>query len=296
MKTPIYILIVFFTGILIALSCKKNTNKHLEEKQTSSEGFFNLYTQLTEPRQGEWRYEQKEPEQTLDAYISITPLDLNNQKKYIYIQALGEFDSLEKKVLSIDATYLSVLFNCEVKMLNPISSNQIPNSGLRNNQISTKYIFNAFKNELPSDAIGLIIITNQDLYPGDDWNYVFGEAQIKNKIAIASFYRFGNIYSEDLEFNLCIKRLLKTTSHEFLHVLNMAHCQIFECVLNGGNSLQECDKQLMIICPACLEKLDYLLQENPQDYFNRVKPFFDVNGFLEESKFCEKVLTTFEEK
>ena len=77
-----------------------------------------------------------------------------------------------------------------------------------------------------------------------------------------------------------------TTSHEFLHMLSMQHCKTFACVLNGSNSLQESDKKPLILCPQCLQKLNYALNENSLDYLGRLLLFYDKYGFLKESEFC----------
>jgi len=43
---------------------------------------------------------------------------------------------------------------------------------------------------LPPDAFCLLGITPRDLYPDPSWNFVFGEASLKDRVGVYSFARY----------------------------------------------------------------------------------------------------------
>ncbi|MGE8553939.1 MAG: hypothetical protein ACN6OB_08375 [Chryseobacterium jejuense] len=47
-------------------------------------------------------------------------------------------------------------------------------------------------------------ITERDLFPRPDWNYVFGLASYENGVGVTSMYRFANGHLTDSNFNECL--------------------------------------------------------------------------------------------
>lgn len=137
---------------------------------------------------------------------------------------------------------------------------------------------------IPADAISLMAITVSDLYPDENWNFVFGEADIQNRVGVSSFARYGDYGLNDSINKLVLSRLLKTTTHEILHALGMQHCIGYVCVLNGSNSLPESDNKTLIICPACLEKLAFILPEANNGYFERTLNF--ISNIILKMRCC----------
>lgn len=290
-KILVAILIVAF-----GINCKKERAVTKVEKTNTDSVFVSLYAQLTPPIPGEWRSEHPEPDQSVDAYKSANPAIPDSVRKYIYLAPLNEFNTKELILLDITAEYLSAVFGLQVKIKPGISIRDIPSSKKRNGQLNSGYILHDLLIKiLPDDAVGMMAITSYDLYPGEEWNFVFGEANTQERVGVSSFYRYGDAAESDSAFNLCLRRLMETTSHEFLHMLSMQHCKTFSCVLNGSNSLQESDKKPLIICPQCAGKLNFALNENPSDYFSRSLTFFNKYGFLNEAQFCKKALTVLSE-
>ncbi len=281
-----------FVGIIIivcGINCNNKNTTTIPEEINDDNTFVNLYTRLTDPLPGEWRAEHPESEQTVDAYKSASPAIPDSIRKYIYLVPLNAFDSVELSLMKITSEYLYAVFDLPVKIKTGISINDIPSNKKRKGQLNSGYILHdLLVKNLPDDAVGMMAITSSDLYPDDDWNFVFGEANIKERVGVSSFHRYGDPSESDSAFNLCLRRLMGTTSHEFLHMLSMKHCKIFSCVLNGSNSLQESDKKPLIICPQCLEKLNFALNENSSDYFRRLMLFYNKYGFSKEAEFCEK--------
>ena len=96
---------------------------------------------------------------------------------------------------------------------------------------------------VPKDAYCMLTLTMQDIYPGNQWNFVFGWAMYQARTGVFSFLRYdpkitGDEEVEDPEvalvFNAC-----HTTVHETGHMFGMTHCTYYECTMNGFNGYEE---------------------------------------------------------
>ena len=270
---------IFFSG------CHPSTATETRETPVIA----SLYDTLGIAQPGEWRYEHTESDQTRDAFIAQHPQTLSG--KIIYLQPIGAFDSLQQEMFELTGEWLHSVFQLTVKMLPAIAENSIDTNAWRVDQLRTGYIMDTLlQPELPDDAAGLMAITNFDIYPGDDWNFVFGEAGTHSKVGVSSFSRFGDPHAGSKEMLLFERRLLGTVLHEFLHMMGLEHCSYFSCVLNGSNSLEEADTKPILICPQCLEKMNYALQSDNSVYYRNAELFFNTYGFENESDFCEKAM------
>jgi archaemetzincin len=102
-----------------------------------------------------------------------------------------------------------------------------------------------------------------------------------------SIYRNGD---PETDFRLCLRRTLATASHETGHILGMAHCTAYSCLMNGSNHQEEKDRRPMRPCPACLRKLCWNLQVEPVPYLTKLKTFCQQNGLDPESNWYERAL------
>lgn len=57
-------------------------------------------------------------------------------------------------------------------------------------QYNARQILQKLKSSLKSDAFCLIGIAFTDLYPKDEWNFVFGIASIRERTGVFSFARY----------------------------------------------------------------------------------------------------------
>ena len=73
----------------------------------------------------------------------------------------------------------------------------------------------------------------------------------------------GMGFDPETDFHLCLRRTLSTASHETGHILGMAHCTAYSCLMNGSNHQEEKDRRPMHLCPVCLRKLCWNLQVEP---------------------------------
>jgi archaemetzincin len=94
-------------------------------------------------------------------------------------------------------------------------------------------------------------VTEHDLY-GPSLNFVFGEADLGNRVAIISLSRLSPGFygfSEDVErFQ---ERALKEAVHELGHTYGLGHCSNPLCVMHFSNSLLDTDIKKATFCPEC---------------------------------------------
>ena len=102
-------------------------------------------------------------------------------------------------------------------------------------------------------------VTMVDLYPGINFNYVFGWANFGSGTGAFSFKRYlpDFSYNRELygEYDY-IPLACHTMAHEICHMFGMHHCIYYECLMNGYNSLgEQLERKSNTLCPVCLTKL-----------------------------------------
>jgi len=106
----------------------------------------------------------------------------------------------------------------------------------------------------PTDA-ALLAITAVDLWPGPGWNFVFGQASLKERVGVWSMARNGDADDHPAMRKLCAIRTTMTATHETGHMFGIRHCIAYECGMNGSNHSEERDRQPLEFCPECQPKL-----------------------------------------
>jgi len=209
------------------------------------------------------------------------------------ILPLGQFTDLEVNLLKQTANYVSIFFTIKTELLGAISDKFIPKDSRRDNnygeQLNTQYILNNILLEnIPDSAISYIAITNKDLYPKDDRNFVFGEASLKKRIGVSSFKRYYENNLDTTNFDICFERIIKTTTHELCHMFSLKHCRIYNCLLNGSNNMEEADKKPLWLCPECLAKLQNCLNFELIERYDNLIKFFSKNQMSAEVAYYQK--------
>jgi len=140
----------------------------------------------------------------------------------------------------------------------------------------------------------LLGVTMEDLYPSEDWNYVFGQASLADRVGVYSLVRFGPEFWGEAETpeteRLGRLRSLKTLVHETGHMLGVHHCQTYECVMNGSNSLAEADQRPMHLCPECLKKFRWNTGFDIMTRYENLKTFYTEQGLEDEAQWVAQRL------
>lgn len=108
------------------------------------------------------------------------------------------------------------------------------------------------ESEAGERILGLVDI---DLYV-PDLNFVFGEADVVEKIAVISTKRLRQeYYGLPKDEKLLLDRTLKESVHELGHTYGLEHCPDKNCVMYFSNSLQDTDFKSSSFCESCKSKL-----------------------------------------
>jgi archaemetzincin len=256
-----------------------------------------LARKLGPPRPGEWLHEHKEPGQTFGEYVKAQPVRRSRRWKRIYLCLVGEFSDEQRRLLNRTCEYLELFFDTPVVVHAHVKLADVPAEARRKHpawgdaQILTTYVLHELlKPNRPEDALAYLAFTASDLWPGENWNYVFGQASLHERTGVWSIYRNGDPAAGAAAFQLCLKRTLGTASHETAHILTMQHCTAFECSMNGSNSQVESDAKPLRLCPTCLRKLCWNLQVEPTAYLRRLERFCRKAGFLEDAEWYARAI------
>ncbi len=241
---------------------------------------------------GDWLDSQKEAGETFEEYVGSNPTLPTQERRTIYIQPIGRFNDGQKRVIKLTADYMKVFYNLPVKVMPEKPLGNVPNEMQRlieyknNLQIRTSYFLDdVLPKLLPSDAAALIAFTSSDLYPGDTWAFVFGQASLEKRVGVWSLYRLSDLVLEkDNAADRLLTRTLKIAMHETGHMFSMRHCTKYECLMSGTNHLAETDRRPLDTCPECMAKLAWAMKYDPVERYNNLAEFWRRNGKANEAK------------
>jgi archaemetzincin len=253
-----------------------------------------LHKELGPPQPDDWLKTFREPGQTFEEYLHGNPTRPEGERRVLYVQPLGEFTPAQTRVVALTADFLSRFFALPVRVREPAPLGKVPRKALRSSpigsgrQIQASYImFDVLRPTLPPDAAALIGFTSSDLFPDETLNYVFGQANLQERVGVWSLYWLGRPDASDADFQLTLRRTLKIAAHETGHMFSLQHCTKYECVMNGTNSLQETDRRPLDACPECMAKLCWAAGADPRERYARLADFCAAHGLTAEQRFFE---------
>ncbi len=199
--------------------------------------------------EGDWLDTQKEAGETFEQYLASKPTLPTDERRTIYIQPVGTFNADQRRAIRLTADYMKAFYDLPVKLNADRALGNVPKDKQRkieyrnNLQIKTSYFLDDFLPKLlPDDAAALIAFTNYDLYPGDTWAFVFGQATFSERVGVWSLYQFARP-GQKTDFNLLLDRTLKIAMHETGHMFSMKHCLKYECLMAGTNQFAWTDRR-----------------------------------------------------
>ncbi|GAA5094695.1 hypothetical protein GCM10023210_26520 [Chryseobacterium ginsengisoli] len=283
-KLKIFYLLIF----IFFFSCQKKEKTYFEVISSND-------VKLSNPTPHEWRYTRNEKFQTFENFQKSKKIIPEAGKNTIYLQPIGEFNDLQKKQIELSKEYLKAYFQLNTKVLPSLSNTIFPKSVRRikdeNEQILAGYVLDSVLiKRKPKDAIVLMGITEKDLFPKSDWNYVFGLASYKSGVGVTSMYRFANGNLTESNFNQSLERLLKTSSHEIGHMFGITHCLNANCAMNGSNNLSETDSRFARACSLCQQKLNSSIHYDNKKRLIELKSFFEKQHLNSETTRVESDL------
>jgi len=255
-----------------------------------------FFSPMGKPEESDWLARFNEPGQTFEEYINGNPTLPTAKRQTVYIQPMGEFTASQRKVLNLTAEYMKAFYNLPVKLNSVKGLENIPKDMKRSNpfdwqkQIKTGYFLEVLLPKLlPADAAAFICFTNYDLYPDENWNFVFGQASLQNRVGVWSLWRFGSPDKSAEDYKKFLARTLKVAMHETGHMFSMLHCTKYVCLMSGSNHLGEADRRPLDVCPECMAKIAWGMNYEPSKRYRNLAEFWKRQGWTDEEKsFIEK--------
>ena len=258
-----------------------------------------LHTILGKPKPGDWLARYKEPGQTFGQYLKCRPVRPIGARNIIYVQPLGEFTKSQRKTISLAAEFMRLYFSVKVVIRKDMPLTVIPAKARRVHPqwkvkqiLSTYVLHKVLAPRLPKDAAAYIAFTASDLWPGEGWNFVFGQASLRQRVGVWSVHRNGQPDKSPADFRLFLLRTLKTATHETGHMFTMTHCTAYECNMCGSNHREESDSRPIALCPECLAKTCWASRVDPIKRFGALYSFCVRTGLKPQAAFYAKSIKT----
>lgn len=160
-------------------------------------------------------------------------------------------------------------------------------------QILTTYVLEkVLQPRLPKDAAAMIALTPSDLWPGRGWNFVFGQASLRDRVGVWSMYRQGDPEGGEEQYRLFLLRMLKTAAHEIAHMFSLMHCTMYECGMCGSNSRAEADRRPLALCPECMAKVCFAARYDPLERYRKLAEFCRKHRWTPQADFYVRSLRT----
>lgn len=256
-----------------------------------------LHAPLAPPQPGDWRDSHPEAGQSFTEYLATQPNRPTATRHTIYVQPLGPFSAAQRQIVKLAAEYLGRYFGLPVVIEADLSAKVIPLSAVRRHprtyevQVHTSAIlYGVLLPRLPSDAAAYIALTAIDLFPDPRWNFVFGQAAVRERIGVWSLARFGDPGASDASSRQVLLRTLKTATHETGHMFGMHHCTAHACNMNGANSLEEAERAPLALCPECLAKTCWLTGITAAEWLAGVRDFYRDHDLLAAAQQADTAL------
>ena len=248
------------------------------------------WKRMGRPKPGEWLHVFREPGQTFAEYRQQVRKPRTGRRNRIYVVPLGEIAEKHPELLRRSVEFFGIFFGREVVKLDPQRLGRRCYNA-RRGQYDAGAVLDRVLAPLVrehDDALALMGLACEDLYHGD-LNFVFGLGSHGQRVGLYSVYRFHRWIPEGQDADkVALRRTLKTSVHEIGHILGMAHCTFYHCVMNGSNSLDESDRRPLFLCPVCLRKLEWHLGLDRLERYRDLKDLFTKCGLKDETAFCQR--------
>jgi archaemetzincin len=245
---------------------------------------------------GDWLERNPEGGQTFACYVQARGgVPLREEAAAIYLQPLGEFDDVQRRIIDQTAEFLGVYFGVPVTTREARPLGDAPGTALRwsdegEPRFATDWLMNEhLLPQRPDDAIAVIGLVTHDLWNADH-GWVFGAASMADRVGVWSLHRNGDPRAGSAAYRLCLRRTLKTAVHETGHMLGIPHCAAWECAMNGSRSREENDGQPLEYCPECQPKIWWSCGVEPVQRCRGLLDFAEREGLMVEAELWRQEL------
>lgn len=249
------------------------------------------------PGSSDWLSAHYESGQSFESFVNAMPNRPDDERSTLVLQPLGRFDHPGAPQPEQLKRFAEIYFGMEVQVYPAMDLAQVEitsrrQPGLRHPQLLTGDLLDLLRANLPEHAFCYVGITMEDLYPGENWNYVFGQASLRDRVAVYSFVRYFPEFwgEENGDPTLVLRRSLKVLAHETAHAFGIRHCTAHHCVMNGSNHLGESDAAPLHLCPQDLRKLQWSIGFDVTERYQRLAEVYRDLGLGDEAAWVERRL------
>jgi len=250
------------------------------------------FSPLPAPGESDWLANHSERGQTFADFVGARRATPDAARRTLYLLPLGDPAPAPAPAADALLAALTAFYALPARLLPraPLSK-LLPGSRINKRtgkrQLFTPRILATLKRRLPDDAFALAAITAEDLYPDEAWNFVFGQASLRERVGVFSFARYDPAFHDEPRgadaAALVLRRAIKVLLHEVGHMFGVRHCIFFACLMNGSNHLEETDAQPAHVCPVCLRKLQHSIGFDVARRYEALERFFTQVGLVEEA-------------
>ena len=253
------------------------------------------------PQPGDWLASQKENGQTFAEYRRVHP-QRQPGRRTLYLQPIGPFSESSERLVEATSALLGVFYDAQVKRLPVVAGLTIPAEARRKNphtgkeQILSTYVLDKLLIPArPRTPLRCWRITATDLWPGEGWNFVFGQASLTERVGVWSIARYGDPAGRRRGLSDLPAAHAQSGRAQTGHMLGIQHCTAFACGMNGSNGAEEMDRNPLAFCPECSAKILVGLPDRPKDWFTTLEQFADRWDLADEAAFWKRSRTALED-
>jgi archaemetzincin len=251
------------------------------------------------PEKGDWLAEHPEPGQTFAAFVKAKYNRPTRERQTLVLVPVGPFRPGDSPRLAALKEYTEAFFQLPVELRPAVDPKQHRfttriNAGSRKPQILVGDLMKLLGKGLRPTTFAAAAVTMTDLYPSDDWNFVFGQASLRARVGAYSFARYDPAFYGNKRgpgfAELLLRRSVRVLNHETGHMFGLWHCIYYSCTMNGSNHLAEDDRTPLHLCPICLRKLFHAIRFDIEKRYEDLERFYHKHGLYPEHRWVNKRL------
>ncbi len=239
-----------------------------------------FWERLPPPKQGEWLDLFPERGETFEEYRAAGPTRPTPARRTLYLLPALTRPPADREILAAVARQMSAHFGRETRLLPP-SPLPVAAYDREARQYSVPLLVPALLKLLPDDGLFLLALTDRDLKL-PKMTHVFGWGSFRLRVGVMSLARIPDDAARHR------RRVLGLATHEAGHLLSMAHCTAYRCLMNGARTVEEGDRRPMLLCPVCSEKLCWNLGWEAKAHYRSVAGSFEEVGLGEEGELARR--------
>lgn len=246
-----------------------------------------LFAKRSPPRPDEWLAQHEELGQTFAQYLGGRPDKLAERYATIGLVPIGEFTDTQRQLIADVAAFLPAFLGFPVEPLEALPLDDLPEDTWRLRESGARQILTAhLRDQLllsrrTEEMAAIVGITASDVW-GNGFSFLFGEASYRDRVAVCSMSRFGDVDAGEVDYATCLRRTLGVVVHETGHAFGFPHCIAYVCRMSGSNNLAESDRRPLEFCPECLPKVWWTSGIDPHDRFESLANFADEHRLTED--------------